>query len=348
MRNLKGLHRSGRLVSPDASTEAPERPAERLPVGTREIVAVVAILAMFLASQGLAVFLVEPFVESKVPAAFEDPEDPLNGVWLLGTVIVFTAIILLIVRLKLHWVMQALILLSVGTTLVYVLYPLLDLLPIAYFQEHEYTLLGQSFGLNPAVLVAFLPAAALTWSLKRFPEWYIVDAVGIGVSAGAIALFGASFTPTTYVFVLVAFAIYDALSVYRTKHMLTLADSVLDMHLPIMLVVPKHLDYSFLEERGTARARAEAPSARPRDAMFIGLGDIVIPSIFGLTALKPGIWMATVGCFAGVSIGLLVLLWFVLKGRPHAGLPTLNAGALVGFVAGWTLQTREPLGWISF
>lgn len=327
-----------------APEPAPVR-EEPLPVGIREIAALASLLAMFFAAQLVAVLLRGPFRESGVDRAFADPTDPLNGVWLLLTVVVFTILILYIAKKKRPLLIQALILGSVGLTLVYVFYPLLDMLPTPVFDSRPVPLLG-SF--NPAVLVAIVPAALLTYLLKRRPEWYIVDAVGLSVSAGTIAIFGASFTPVTYLLVLVAFAVYDYVSVYKTKHMLSLADSVLDLRLPIMLVVPKALDYSFLDERAQVRKRAETPGPKkPRDAMFIGLGDVVIPSIFGLTALGAPLQSAGAcfGTFVGIAAGLLVLMYFVLRGRPHAGLPTLNTGAFLGFLAGLYIERGTVIFW---
>lgn len=332
----------------EPATPEPARPAgpPDVEVGIRDVAAVVAILALFLAAQALAVFLQEPFEASGVDQAFENPDDPLNGVWLLLFVVGFTVLILWIARRKGEKLIQALILASVGLTLVYVLFPLLDLLPIDVFQSYPVRIGGLVQGVNPAIAPAAALAGLLTWLLYRRPEWYTVNAVGVGVSAGAIAIFGSSFTPVTYLIVLVAFAVYDYVSVYRTKHMLSLADKVLDLHLPIMLVVPKGLDYSFLEETGGTREAADAPQANPkrRDALFIGLGDIVIPSIFAVTALQISA-MASFGSFMGISAGLLVLMAFVLKGKPHAGLPTLNTGAFVGFLAGLYYETGSLVFW---
>jgi presenilin-like A22 family membrane protease len=37
---------------------------------------------------------------------------------------------------------------------------------------------------------------------------------------------------------------------------------------------------------------------------------------------------------AGTLLGLAVLLWMVLKGRAHAGLPLLNGGTIAGYLLG--------------
>jgi presenilin-like A22 family membrane protease len=36
----------------------------------------------------------------------------------------------------------------------------------------------------------------------------------------------------------------------------------------------------------------------------------------------------------GMLVGLRVLLWMVLQGRAHAGLPLLNGGTIAGYLVG--------------
>ncbi|MBI2078654.1 MAG: hypothetical protein HYT80_09855 [Euryarchaeota archaeon] len=339
------------------TVQSPREPAaiaspapEAYPVGLRELGAVSAMLLMFVASQLLAVLLVQPFTSAGVKG-FEDPEDFTNGLWLIGTILLFTAIILFIAKMKREKFIQWIILGAVGMTLLYVFFPLLMHVPgftrVGSFDEQVLA----------AIAIGLVPSVLLTWLLVKFPEWYVVDVVGVLVAAGGIAIFGTSFTPVTYLVVLFGTAIYDYISVYKTKHMLSLADSVLNYHLPIMLVVPKHLDYSFLQETGGLRKEADAPPSasvdtpaptvktKPRrDAMFLGLGDIVIPSIFALTALQVS-GLAAAGAMLGTIAGFLFLMSFVLRGRPQAGLPSLNGGALLGFLVGFYVDKSTFVFW---
>jgi presenilin-like A22 family membrane protease len=89
--------------------------------------------------------------------------------------------------------------------------------------------------------------------------------------------------------------------------------------------------------------RAEMPE---RDALYIGLGDAVIPTVLvasaaffldaGPTFSVAGVSanLPALGAIAGTMAGLAVLLWLVLKGRAHAGLPLLNGGAIAGYLVG--------------
>lgn len=271
-----------------------------------------------------------------VQPVFEDPEDPTNPLLYLGLVVVFTAAILVVAKLGLERIIQYVILGAVFLTMVFIYEPLLGLvLP-----------LPGSWVLGISVLAGGI----LTALLYVYPEWYVVDAAGISVAAGATGWFGFSFGLVPALVLLVAFAVYDAIAVYRTKHMLDLADQVMGLRLPIMLVVPKVRGYSFLEgdqidpeeDEGDEKDEEDDGS---RDALFMGLGDIVIPGVLVVSAmmfLDPSAAPTVLGLsapifvalatLAGATVGFVFLMNAVLKGKPHAGLPALNGGALVGFL----------------
>src|SRR5436309_2024352 len=150
-----------------------------------------------------------------------------------------------------------------------------------------------------------------------------------------------SHVTNTAILLLIALAIYDAWAVYRTKHMITLADELTSQRLPILLVIPKKAGYSFREQKSL---RAQVAAGEEREAMFIGLGDLIIPGIMSVSAftfltapgrsfagLAPNAFVA-LGTVLGSLVGFFFLMRFVLKGNPQAGLPLLNGGALLGFL----------------
>ncbi|MBW3583214.1 MAG: hypothetical protein KY455_08970 [Euryarchaeota archaeon] len=288
---------------------------------------------MFLMTQLLAVLVAGPFERAGI-RAFEDPSDPVNPVIYVGLILAFTVVILIIAKLKLDWLIQLIILGAIGATLVYVFWPLLAyviVVPLVHFGVAPATAAWIDLGVSVGL------AAVLTALLYKWPEWYIVDSVGILVAAGATAIFGVSFTFFPALILLVLLAIYDAIAVYRTRHMLALADTVVGLRLPIMLVVPKHRDYSFLAEKDSVSEQAS--TGKPRDAMFMGLGDLVIPSVLVVVAYHNlGNPEAAIGALVGTFAGFLLLMSFVLRGRPHAGLPSLNGGSILGFFLGYWLS----------
>ena len=73
-------------------------------------------------------------------------------------------------------------------------------------------------------------------------EWYVVNTVGVLVGAGVIVMLGVAFVPTLIIIFMILAAIYDAWAVYKSKHMLELADTMIGLQLPILLVAPQDKD----------------------------------------------------------------------------------------------------------
>ena len=277
-----------------------------------------------------------------------------------------------------------------------------------------------------ATAVALGAALALGVVLYVYPEWYVVDAAGVVMGVGAAGLFGINFGVLPAIVLLSVLAAYDAISVYGTEHMLTLASGVMEMRVPVVLVVPLSLSYSFLDAEKPASVQSEGevesnadstdPDGEPpedgqdgdteltaerlaamepadietldperaagvdpdvldavdeqtrealsaatpdRDALFIGLGDAVIPTVLvasaaffvdtGPTLELAGVstTLPAVTAMGGTLVGLSVLLWLVARGRAHAGLPLLNGGAIGGYLLGALasgLTLTEALG----
>ncbi|WP_455392952.1 presenilin family intramembrane aspartyl protease PSH [[Eubacterium] cellulosolvens] len=207
--------------------------------------------------------------------------------------------------------------------------------------------------------MGLIVAIIITAALFYYPEWYLVDIVGILVAGGVAALIGISIGLLPIIVLLIILAIYDAISVYKTKHMVSLADKVMEFKLPILLVVPKKRGYSFLRQKGLKKQLEEGEE---REAMFIGLGDIIIPGTLVISAfhfLPAGAgWfglganlLVAIFTLVGTLIGFAVLMQFVLKGNPQAGLPLLNTGAILGFFISnfaiyqdWTFGLTLPFG----
>jgi presenilin-like A22 family membrane protease len=257
----------------------------------------------------LAVFLGAPLDAANI-RAFEDPDAAENSLYYIGIILLFTLFILFVIKWNKKWLIQLIVLGAVGATIYYVLYPLFTkIIPF-----------------DVAIAVSILLAALMSLLLYVFPEWYIIDIVGIIVGAGAAAIFGISLSIIPVLILLILLAVYDAIAVYQTKHMITLAEGVMDLRLPILLIVPKKRNYSF---------REETFDSEERDAFFMGLGDVVMPSILVVSAhFFTGSLIAASGAIIGSLAGFAVLMSFVLKGKPQAGLPFLNTGAIIGYIIG--------------
>src|SRR5208283_235080 len=97
-----------------------------------------------------------------------------------------------------------------------------------------------------AVMAAL--AVAATVLLYKYPEWYVIDALGLLLAAGVASNFGVSLGTVAVILLLVILAAYVAISVYKTKHMITRAEGVIDLNTPILYVIPNKRDSSFIRE----------------------------------------------------------------------------------------------------
>jgi presenilin-like A22 family membrane protease len=289
----------------------------------KELLAVAIMGILFLIVYGLAILLIKPllYAEAITPA---NPEinDPMFIVTIFVIMISITILILLIAKYWKDKVIQLIILFAVGYTAAYAFfYPI-------------FSLILPFFSIYILSIFSFIPAIILVVALYKYPEWYVINISGIIIGIGAIMIFGISISILLVIIFLIILAVYDAISVYKTKHMIDLADTVMDLKLPVLLVVPKIRNYSLIKE--TKRLKEKLEQDEERDAFFMGLGDIVMPGIL-VTAVYTQIpefegLLVTLSVIIGIMIGFMVLMSFVLKGKPQAGLPCLCGGAILGYV----------------
>ena len=91
-------------------------------------------------------------------------------------------------------------------------------------------------------LVGVILALLLMVLLYFHSEWYVVNTVGILVGAGVIVMLGVAFVPGLIMIFMILAAVYDAWAVYRSKHMLELADTMIGLNLPILPSLHKTKD----------------------------------------------------------------------------------------------------------
>ena len=283
---------------------------------------------LFVLVHSLALLVVGPF-EAADMAAFENPNDPMNIVFFFSIMLLITAAILLIAKFWKKQLIKGIILGSTGFTAFYVFYPLLS-----FVVQAEW-----SFFLSTTA------AAILVITLLKYPEWHVIDTCGIIVGAGAIALLGISLSIFLVIVLLIVLAIYDAMSVYKTKHMIDLADTVLDLKLPVILVIPKIRKYSLIKE--TKSLKEKLKHSEKREAFFMGLGDIIMPGVLVASAFhnitSNGLLVA-LSVMLGTLLGFTVLMAVVIRGKPQAGLPYLCSGAILGYIVSSYILFGELVG----
>jgi presenilin-like A22 family membrane protease len=278
----------------------------------------------------LSMLITRPFEAADLDV-FENPNDFSNIIIFFVIMLIVTVTILLIAKFWKKKFIQVIILGSIGYTAFFVFNPILSLVVSGTL----------------SLILAVIATAILILALIKYPEWYVIDISGIIVGVGAIGIFGISLSIFLVIVLLIGLSIYDAISVYKTKHMIDLADAVMELKLPVMLVVPKTKEYSLIKETEGLKEKLE--SGGEREAFFLGLGDIVMPGILvaaSLHNITSNGFLIALSVMIGTLIGFAVLMSVVIKGKPQAGLPYLCSGAILGYVISSYLLLGELAGLI--
>ena len=282
----------------------------------------VLVMLFFVMVVQILALAITPAISASGNRVFEDPTSIANPFAYMLLILVFTGLLLLAMKLKRGWIISGFILLSIAVSIYYVM---------AAF-------------MSP--LLAIAPTLVIMLLLHFYPEWYIIDAFGILVCAGISSLFGVSMTIPPTLLLLVVLAVYDAISVYKTRHMISLAEGAIKIKAPLLFVVPKSRDYSFRKDQEISNSSEET---KKRGAYFLGLGDAIIPTILVISAS----WSLPAGGFYGLSLPVLgamlgtylgfLLLMTTSRDRPQAGLPFLNSGVILGFLMGCLAAGVRPI-----
>ncbi len=286
--------------------------------------------AMFLAVPALALLMV-PGVPSGY-RAFSDQNDPTNPFLYIVLVIAMTGVMLLLIRWSRVGLLKAILFTAMG---------------LGLFSIGSLFVMMAGLAEIPSLAFGIALAATLVLLLLKFPRWYVVNGAGLILGVGAALVLGLSLGILPSLILLTILAVYDAVSVYVTKHMLTLAEGVGSLGLPIVLIIPgkdgvpaQKLD---LHDRS---------KDAEREMMLMGLGDAIIPSVLVVSAAanlspvsatgwtSPAMTVAVL-TLGAVLLGFLSLMFLISKGRPQAGLPFLNGAAIIGFTAAYLLVYQD-------
>jgi len=216
--------------------------------------------------------------------------------------IIATAILLIILKyFKRPWIIKGLFYLAIFEGLL--------IFTIAYFGAPNFLL----------VLIIIL----LLWLIYK--NVLIHDAIIIMSTSAIAVIFGLNIYPSTAVIILILLAVYDFWAVYKTKHMVRMFRGLAEAKVHLALIIPQTFQGLFQKIKNVS------PTT---EFMFLGTGDIVIPAILVVSALK-------ISALSSLITGLGAILGFILlyaifvtqeKREPMPGLPPIILGTLLGYL----------------
>lgn len=147
---------------------------------------------------------------------------------------------------------------------------------------------------------------------------------GIG---GIAAVFGLSISVEFGLVLLVALSLYDIIAVYATKHMVTLARSMVESGAVFGFLIP----FKF---RGFFRGRQEAQAGIGENFMILGSGDIGLPLIFAVSLVKVSPESAIItAAFSLLGLFLTHVLFLNQEERrAMAALPPIATLTIIGYL----------------
>ncbi len=238
----------------------------------------------------------------------------------LVTAIVFSVLLILLARrFKLNFLKWLFI--AVIGLMVFYIWNYLGLV-IAYTLNEYY-----------AIIIAAPVIMVLALILNN--KWYVVNIAGFFLTSGMAFVLGFILGIWAAAVFLAAFAIYDYISVYKTKHMIDLAKIAIDKDLPMLFVFPT--DFS----KDVGKIKITEDGVEGHSVMALGFGDVAFPGIMVVASSMYGI---KVGHFIpflilpliGGIVGMIYLVMGNVK-KPAPGLPFLNTGVIIGTLLSYLL-----------
>jgi len=337
------------------------RGSETLQAMREQWASMTGMAGMFVSSILLGLFIQPVYNYDEVRAYGEEgTTQGVNILLQLVMIFIFTILIIWLARKGLDYLIKGIVMTALWFSLLYSIWPFIYLIVVLFdnitngflsIEVLELLMISGSVSVSIGLMIL----------LNKFPEWYIVNGVGVLVGAGVITMIGISFTPILIIIFMTLAAIYDHWAVNKSKHMLELADTMIDLKLPVLLVAPKGKGYTFRDETDKIMLKEDVKIVKDnkkvsknksRDALFMGLGDVIFPgmlvisSVTFLPEIGPVIfdfWPDTVaiyygpmlvglGTLVGGLFGYLALMTQVARGKPQAGLPLLNGGSILGYI----------------
>lgn len=301
------------------------------------------LVGLYIGAQLVALALAFPFLSAGLSST-SNPNSPTDPVAIIVVIVAAPLALLWLIRFRgaISALRGVLLFAIAGSLDITVTAAAGVLLPVgAYVPPY-----GAGTALDWAIPIGAIAAVLAFVTLLMEPQWYVVDGVGFVAGGSLTALLGISFGILPCFILLSALAVYDFIAVYRTKHMIRLADVVTEMKLPILMVMPDSAGFDYTRSP-SLNVQRTAP-VEEREALYMGLGDVVIPGTLVVSAF---VWLperatalgigtnlvAALGTMAGSLVGYAILMRQVAKGNPQAGLPLLNGGALAGYVLTFVL-----------
>ena len=178
------------------------------------------------------------------------------------------------------------------------------------------------------VKIAFFVALFLgLWKIFK-PNFVVQNLTEIMLYGGLAAIFVPMFNLWSVVILLILISLYDAYAVWKSKHMIVLAQAQAKAKMFAGLLIPYKWG-KLSDQKMKSTGEIKVPQKKVRTAI-LGGGDLGFPLIFAGVVMKElGLWSSLViPFFAALGLGVLLLISKEKKFYP--AMPFISAGCFLG------------------
>jgi presenilin-like A22 family membrane protease len=174
-------------------------------------------------------------------------------------------------------------------------------------------------------LISTLAAVLLLGLFWFFSNVFLQDIIMVLTFAGIGAVLGISLAPETVILILVILSFYDIIAVYKTRHMVELAEAMIQSRAIFGFVIPS--SFGGFKERMTRVSPGE-------QFMILGSGDVILPLLLSASLVGTSVNRSViVAVFSALGLFLMHLIFTNQKiRRPMAALPPIALAAIVGYL----------------
>ncbi len=263
------------------------------------------IILLFLASHFIGLFVIEKYLpqEKNLPFNIEKPrlEEETSYIPIFIAIIVATIV--------------ALILIKLGA---------LRLWKTWYFFSIFVTLLISFAAFTPEI-IALVMAVAFAL-LKTFKGNFIIhNFTEVFIYGGLAAIFVPILNVYSIIILLILISIYDVIAVWKTKHMVSMAEFQTKAKLFAGISIP----YQPKIEIATKKIKQQKQAVTHA---ILGGGDIAFPLMFSGVILKTFGFTQAIITSLTAAIALLVLFFIAEKKKFYPAMPFVTAGSLIGYL----------------
>ncbi len=300
----------------------------------------------------------------------EQPEVSPEGqywtwIWLVFAIFLGTAIALVLIRLKAFRVFKLWFFFGIGFCLTFALYPFVFIILTKLFPG--ISSMDISFLSVSPVPIKVLISVLIGFLLSGFRLWrynfYIHNITEILIYGGLALLIVGLLNIFSAFVLLVMISIYDMYAVWKSKHMIVLAESQMENRIFSGVMIPyQNKDGKIITNLGPVKKekakknekkkKSEKKSAKKTTkTAILGGGDIAFPLIFAGTVVtdqgllahfssEPGVYLAWPMIWFGLliiicaTIAISLLFFFGKKDRFYPAMPYISLGCFAGYLIG--------------